>query len=210
MVQCESSTLLTEIIEIASLSLYFDPSLLAMCWRGVGKVSYSSMGSLGSGVALSAVLPDIIRQLCLAIATVTEQSAVEGDPLLEKRLKSGRLLCSLILRLESQFPTSFEDCSREVMDMLLSTQQVIHATENAALRFKLESSLLLLVSERADSSCVCLSVSSHLSVRLVRLSVRLTLSLCPLQHEPLIQSMSSSSKFIHLLVEGSSKLQWQQ
>lgn len=141
--------LLTEITEVAALSLYFDPSLLAMCWRGVGKVS----GSLASGNilppgtedTLSAVISGVTRELCLAIVTVTEQCAREGDPLLEKRLKSGRLLCSLMLRLVSQFPSICDDCSMVVIDMLLSIQQVIHGIQDEALRCKLESSLLLLV-----------------------------------------------------------------
>lgn len=137
--QYQSDTL-TEITEVASLSLYFDPSLLALCWRGVGKVCCSSTGTL------DAALPHVITQLCQAIVTLTKQSTVEEDPLLEKRLKSGRFLCSLMLRLVSRFPMSFEECGQQLVEMLLATHQCIHATSNVTLRSKLESSLLLLVS----------------------------------------------------------------
>lgn len=85
MAQCESKELLTKILKVASLSLYFDPSLLAMCWRGVGKVCCSKIGSVGTATTgtlgtgtfgTGTNLADVVRQLCLAIVTVTKQSAV--------------------------------------------------------------------------------------------------------------------------------------
>jgi hypothetical protein len=144
-VQPELDTLLIEVTAVASLSLYFDPSLLALCWRGLGKVCCSNVATASSTGALEASLPFVIAQLCQAIVTVARQSSVDADALLEKRLKSGRLLCSLVLRLVSLFPVAFEDCSKQLVDMLLSIHQTIHATSNTILRRKIEASLLLVV-----------------------------------------------------------------
>lgn len=141
LIRCEATTLLTEITAVASSSLYFDPSLLALCWRGVGKVTFSA------AVNLDTVLPHVTTQLCQAIVTIARQCVVEEDPLLEKRLKSGRFLCSLMLRLVAQFPASFDECNGELVDMLLCTHQAIHTVDNVTLHSKLESSFLLLVSE---------------------------------------------------------------
>ena len=133
--------LLREILAVASLSLYFDPSLLALCWRSVGKIS------CGNSPHLDDILPHIITELCETLVVITKQSAVEGDPLLEKQLKSGRFLSSLMLRFLSQAPVALELCGKVAMDMLLSTHQAIHAVDDAALRYKLEANLLLVVSE---------------------------------------------------------------
>lgn len=144
--QCKVTTLLTEITAVAALSLYFDPSLLALCWCSVGKLSCGSSTSLGSATSPDAVLPHVISELCGALVAITKQSTLEGDPLLEKRLKSSRLLCSVLVRLLSRFPGLEEECGKLVVDMLLATHQATHAVSNATLRSKLESSLLLLVS----------------------------------------------------------------
>ena len=154
--QCDLGTLLTEITAVASLSLYFDPSLLALCWRGVGKVCCSSLatasstGTMDTGTmdtgTMDTALSHVITELCQAIMTLTGQSTAEQDPLLEKRLKSGRFLCSLMLRLVSRYPAVSEECSKQLVDMLLSTHQTIRTVVKMPLRSKLESSLLLLVS----------------------------------------------------------------
>lgn len=140
---CDLGTLLIEITAVASLALYFDPSLLALCWRGVGKVCCSNQANIGS---IDAAISHVIVELCQAIVVLSDQSTTEEDSLLEKRLKSGRFLCSLLLRLVSRFPALSEDCSNQLVDMLLSTHQTIYTVMNKPLRSKLESSLLLLVS----------------------------------------------------------------
>ena len=123
---------------MASLSLHFDPSLLALCWRSVSKLSSCCLDSF-------AVLPHIITELCGAIMAVAKQSAMLVDSLIEKRLKSGRFLCSLLLRYFSAFPEVAETCGRVTVDMLLSVHQTIHSVNDVSLRSKLESSFLLLV-----------------------------------------------------------------
>lgn len=137
-------TFLKELTAVASLSLYFDPSLLALCWRSVGKLVCVS-GSQRTPLSLETVIPELIEQLCVAIVTSTKQSVMEGDPLLVKRLKSGRFLGSLLLRLLSHFSVAVAESGKVIVDMLLSIHQTVHAVENVALRSKLESNLLLLV-----------------------------------------------------------------
>lgn len=132
---------------MASLSLYFDPSLLALCWRGVGKLACSS-------ASISKVVPHVVEELCGTIIAITKQSGGEGDLLLEKRLKSGRFLGSLLLRLLSHFPVVVEECGKVTVDMLLSTYQEVHVLESTIMRSKLESSILLVVSACYVSSKV--------------------------------------------------------
>ena len=91
------------------------------------------------------VIPYITEQLCLAIDTTCKQSLQEADPLVEKRLRSGRFLCSLLLRLLSEFPVCVSACVRVLHQLLLSTHANVHSVDNTSLQKKLESAFLLLV-----------------------------------------------------------------
>lgn len=133
-------TLLGQVTEVASLSLHFDPSLLVFCWRSIGR--------LVCGASASPSILPIIQQLSLAITVTASQSTKPGDPLLEKRLKSGRFLCSLLVRLLTHFPKAVTECAGITMDLLLSTHQAINAVQNDDTTpfSSLEANLLLLVS----------------------------------------------------------------
>lgn len=136
------NSLLTEIMEVASLSLHFDPSLLSLCWRSVGKLSCGSVAS----VNLDSLMPGVIGQLCVDLEALTQQQGVvDLDPLLEKKLRSGRFLSSILMRLLFQFPVAILECSKVIAHLLLTTHQHVHAVRNVALHSRLESNLLLLV-----------------------------------------------------------------
>lgn len=138
----QANALLKEIMEVAALSLYFDPSVLAVCWRSVGRVV---CGRKEDGESTAArkeeIIPHVIKQLCLAIDATCRQSLIEAGPLLEKRLKSGQFLCSLLLRLMSEFPKCVS--ADVLLQLLLSTQQTLQTVPNTALRTRLVPSLLL-------------------------------------------------------------------
>ena len=135
------NSLLLEVASVASVSLHFDPSLLVLCWRSVGKLACGS-----DAARLDVDLLHIVEQLCVAIEVTTQQSVVKGDPLLDKRLKSGRFLGSLLLRVLEQHPAITHDCCQDVLRMLLCIHQAIYGVSSSELRSKLESNFLCLVS----------------------------------------------------------------
>lgn len=139
----ELPTLLREITAIASLSVTFDPSLVVLCWRNIGKLACQSRTAESAN--LDAVIVHIIEQLCEAIEVTIQQSVIEGDPLLDKRLKSCRYLSSLLLQLLSSYPTAAEESEKVTFDLLVSTHQTVFAVRSKELRSRLESNLMLLV-----------------------------------------------------------------
>ncbi len=116
--------------------------MLALCWRSVGRVVCGG----GEAAERVEVMSHIVEQLCLAIDTTCKQSLLETDPLLDKRLRSGRFLCSLLLRVLSEFAVCVSGCGGALLQLLLSTHQAVYTVESVAFRSRLESAFLLLVS----------------------------------------------------------------
>lgn len=130
---------------MASLSVYFDPSLLVLCWRSIGKLACEGGNRTAKSANLDSTILHVLEQLCVAIQITTQQSVVEGDPLLDKRLKSGRYLCSLLLRLLSYYPGAVMESAKVTLNLLLSTHQTVLAVNSEELRSRLEFNLILLV-----------------------------------------------------------------
>ena len=137
--------LLDELVAVATLSMHFDPSLLVMCWRGIGKLACGHVNSEDVSEQWDSLIVRVVQQLCAAIIVTTQQSVTEEDYLLERRLKCGRYLNSLLLQLLSCYPVITALCCEVTFDLLLSTHQLVFTVSGEELRDRLESNLLILV-----------------------------------------------------------------
>ena len=178
----DRTTLLIKITEVASLSLDFDPSLVVLCWRSIGRLMCVSSDHFSTKY-------QVLEQLSLAIVTTIQQSSMQDDPLMEKRLKCGRFLCSLLIRLLQENPNLVTECVNMAVDLLLTTHQSVYKVENVILQANLEANLMLLV---GIYMCV---------INVFRIN-----GTC--QRDPLVECMSGNLNFLRLLLQPSSEQQF--
>ncbi len=143
----ELKTFIVKEVDIASLSLNFDPSLVVFCWRSIGKLLCSNTQICHSLIRLG------VEQLSVALTTTIHQSTLQTDLLLEKRVKSLKFLTSLLFRLTNQFPDEIAKCADIMVDLLLSSHQIVYALrDRGGLVTSLEPILLLLVTNYINIS----------------------------------------------------------
>ena len=132
------------------MSLHFDPAVLVLCWRTIGKLVIS--GSSPAPLAMEAdvltvnAVKFLLQELCTTMVTVTKQCVAKEDRMLEKRLKCGRFLTSLLVRLLGHNPESAIAGVPDLHNLLLSTHQLVYSEQSESLRIQLQNNLLLLVS----------------------------------------------------------------
>ena len=145
--------LLLQVAEVATVSLFFDPTVATTCWRAIRNMAVTNSSTLPSypdppsdSLPVSALRP-LIDPLCVAMVTIIKQSLGPDSVLLGKRLKLGRFLASLLLQLLARYPGLADMVVVGMVELLLSAHQLVYQVrqQELALRTKLEDNLLILV-----------------------------------------------------------------
>lgn len=137
------------LVKIGMTSLHFDPAVLVLCWRTIGKllISGSSVAPIvmANLVLPTAIIQHLVQELCITMTTVVKQCVVGDDVMFEKRLKCERFLTSLLLRLLGQYPEVVSGCVSEIQVLLLSSHKLVYSRTSDHVREHLLNNLVLMV-----------------------------------------------------------------
>ena len=110
---------LSLLVGIGSVSLHFDPAVLVLCWRTIGKLATGELQSLFLSNDQQDVVSLLVQELSLTIATVSQQCQWEEDNMIVKKEKCVRFLASLLVRLLGQHMDKAIASMSQVTSLLL-------------------------------------------------------------------------------------------
>jgi len=119
------------LVQIGSVSLHFDPAVLVLCWRTIGKLITGGLPPALTATALNSlqgdVLSHVVQELCATIATVSSrQYHLEEDNMAMKREKCVKFLTSLLVRVLGQYTEIAITNVSRVTSLLMTPYPVTH------------------------------------------------------------------------------------